>query len=172
MDGVGEAVHGLPVDGGGGVSRIGGGASRWCGCGDRVADRVVDRWLGGVDLWALVGASEAETHAANRAGDQLGSCWSLPTYYALNETKAAYENFETGSSVSKNGQWQPWSSERVETELAAGKPVFIDFTASWCLICQVNKKVATHTEATEALFEEHDVVALEADWTRYDSCDY
>ncbi len=90
-------------------------------------------------------------------------------YYVLNETKAAYDNFETGSSVSKNGQWQPWSSERVETELAAGKPVFIDFTASWCLICQVNKKVATHTEATEALFEEHDVVALEADWTRYDS---
>ncbi len=91
------------------------------------------------------------------------------TYYAINETKAAYDNFEAGSSVSRNGQWQPWSSERVETELAAGKPVFIDFTASWCLICQVNKKVATHTEATEALFEEHGVVALEADWTRYDS---
>jgi len=93
----------------------------------------------------------------------------VASYYAISETKAAYENFETGSSVSKNGQWQPWSSERVETELAAGKPVFIDFTASWCLICQVNKKVATHTQATEALFEEYGVVALEADWTRYDS---
>ena len=93
----------------------------------------------------------------------------VASYYAINETKAAYENFETGSSVSKNGQWQPWSSERVETELAAGKPVFIDFTASWCLICQVNKKIATHTQATEALFEEYGVVALEADWTRYDS---
>ena len=93
----------------------------------------------------------------------------VASYYAISETKAAYENFETGSSVSKNGQWQPWSSERVETELAAGKPVFIDFTASWCLICQVNKKVATHTQATEALFEKYGVVALEADWTRYDS---
>ena len=93
----------------------------------------------------------------------------VASYYAISETKAAYENFETGSSVSKNGQWQPWSSERVETELAAGKPVFIDFTASWCLICQVNKKIATHTQATEALFEEYGVVALEADWTRYDS---
>ena len=89
-------------------------------------------------------------------------------YYAINETKAAYDNFETGSSVSKNGQWQPWSAERVEAELAQGNSVFIDFTASWCLICQVNKKVATHTEATEALFEEYGVVALEADWTRYD----
>lgn len=91
------------------------------------------------------------------------------TFYAIKETTAAYDNFETGTSVSKNGQWQPWSAERVEAELAAGKPVFIDFTASWCLICQVNKKVATHTEATEALFEEYGVVALEADWTRYDS---
>ncbi len=91
------------------------------------------------------------------------------SYYAINETKAAYESFETGTSVSKNGQWQPWSGERVAAELAAGRPVFIDFTASWCLICQVNKKVATHTEATEALFEEYGVVALEADWTRYDS---
>jgi thiol:disulfide interchange protein DsbD len=89
-------------------------------------------------------------------------------YYAINETKAAYENFETGSSVSKDGQWQPWSAERVEAERAQGNPVFIDFTASWCLICQVNKQVATHTEATEALFEEYGVVALEADWTRYD----
>jgi thiol:disulfide interchange protein DsbD len=90
------------------------------------------------------------------------------TWYALNETKAAYATFETGSSVTDNGQWGAWSAERVEAELAQGNPVFIDFTASWCLICQVNKKVATHTEATEALFEEYGVVALEADWTRYD----
>jgi thiol:disulfide interchange protein/DsbC/DsbD-like thiol-disulfide interchange protein len=91
------------------------------------------------------------------------------TVYAIKETKTAYENFESGSSVAANGQWSPWSAERVAAELAEGRPVFIDFTASWCLICQVNKKVATHTEATEALFEEYGVVALEADWTRYDS---
>lgn len=90
------------------------------------------------------------------------------TATAINETKAAYESFETGGAVSKDGQWQPWSSARVTAELAAGKSVFIDFTASWCLICQVNKKVATHTAATEALFDEYGVVALEADWTRYD----
>lgn len=93
---------------------------------------------------------------------------SAATWYALSETKVAYANFETGSSVSESGQWAPWSAEVVEAELAEGNPVFIDFTASWCLICQVNKKVAMHTEATEALFEEYGVTALEADWTRYD----
>lgn len=90
------------------------------------------------------------------------------TWYAIKATKVAYDNFEIGSSVAENGQWAPWSAERVEAELAQGNPVFIDFTASWCLICQVNKKVATHTDATEALFDEYGVVALEADWTRYD----
>ena len=47
--------------------------------------------------------------------------------------------------------------------------MFIDFTASWCLICQVNKKVAIRTDATKALFEEYRVTAFEADWTRYDA---
>jgi len=91
------------------------------------------------------------------------------TWYALHATKLAYANFATGSSVLENGQWASWSAEAVEVELAQGKPVFIDFTASWCLICQVNKKVAIRTDATKALFEEYEVTAFEADWTRYDA---
>jgi thiol:disulfide interchange protein DsbD len=90
------------------------------------------------------------------------------TWYAIIETKTAYDGFETGSAVAEDGQWGAWSAERVEAELAQGHPVFVDFTASWCLICQVNKKVAIHTEATEALFAEYGIVAMEADWTRYD----
>ena len=68
-----------------------------------------------------------------------------------------------------SGQWGAWSSGRVEELLAEGRPVFVDFTATWCLICQVNKKVALRTDATESLFIERGIVALEADWTRYDS---
>jgi len=88
--------------------------------------------------------------------------------YAIQSTKAAYESFQ-GGSTTEDGQWQAWSSERVEAELAAGNPVFIDFTATWCLICQVNKKVALRTTETQTLFEEYGIVALEADWTRYDA---
>jgi len=82
----------------------------------------------------------------------------------VHTTKAAYANYTSGSQ-SEDGQWEPWSSERVEAELAAGNPVFIDFTATWCLICQVNKKVALRTDETRALFEAYGVVALEADLT-------
>jgi len=88
--------------------------------------------------------------------------------YGVGATKAAYLGFEV-SAPTEGAQWAAWSNERVETELAAGNPVFIDFTATWCLICQVNKKVALRTDATEALFKEYGVVTLEADWTRYDS---
>jgi thiol:disulfide interchange protein DsbD len=65
--------------------------------------------------------------------------------------------------------WEAWSKERVAAELAAGRPVFVDFTASWCLICQVNKRTALRTRATRELFETHEIVALEADWTTYDA---
>ncbi|HBR93144.1 MAG TPA: thiol:disulfide interchange protein [Opitutae bacterium] len=89
--------------------------------------------------------------------------WGIPA------TKAAYASYgENTAAADASGQWGPWSAEKVDALLAEGKPVFVDFTASWCLICQVNKKVALRTDATAALFEAEGIVALEADWTRYD----
>jgi thiol:disulfide interchange protein len=94
--------------------------------------------------------------------------WAL--YFGIQQTQVAYREYGADAYAGEaSGQWQAWSSERVEAELAAGRPVFVDFTASWCLICQVNKKLALRTEATEALFVERGIVALEADWTRRDS---
>ncbi|MEM7792126.1 MAG: protein-disulfide reductase DsbD domain-containing protein [Verrucomicrobiota bacterium] len=88
--------------------------------------------------------------------------------YGLGKAEAAFATYAERSEAEDGGQWGAWSREAVDEALAQGKPVFIDFTASWCLICQVNKKVALRTEATTSLFEEYDVVALEADWTRRD----
>lgn len=64
--------------------------------------------------------------------------------------------------------WQPWSAPRVTELRAAGRPVFVDFTAAWCISCQVNKQVALDTPTVARRFAELGVVALEADWTRYD----
>ena len=51
-------------------------------------------------------------------------------------------NSSAGSdSVAASG-WQPWSAEAVSRYQAQGRPVFVDFTASWCLSCQVNERVA------------------------------
>ncbi|NBB81275.1 MAG: thiol:disulfide interchange protein [Verrucomicrobia bacterium] len=89
--------------------------------------------------------------------------------WAMDATQAAYANFgERESTGDASGQWTDWSEEKVQANLAEGRPVFVDFTATWCLICQVNKKVALRTEATAELFEDYGIVALTADWTRYD----
>jgi thiol:disulfide interchange protein len=64
--------------------------------------------------------------------------------------------------------WQPFSPERVEELRAAGKPVFIDFTAAWCLSCQVNERVAFSSEDVQKEFSRLGIVALKADWTSRD----
>lgn len=61
--------------------------------------------------------------------------------------------------------WEPWSQERVDETLEAGKPVYIDFTATWCVTCQVNKKRA-YTREVVARMEELGVVAFKADKTK------
>ena len=65
--------------------------------------------------------------------------------------------------------WQEWSPERVAELTAQGRAVFVDFTAAWCVTCQVNKRVALNNAAVVAAFARADVVALRADWTRHDS---
>ena len=52
---------------------------------------------------------------------------------------------------------------------ATGQPVFLYFTADWCLTCKVNESVAIEREATRAAFEQAGVVAMRGDWTRRDA---
>ena len=63
---------------------------------------------------------------------------------------------------------QPFTETRLAEARAAGQPVFVWFTADWCLTCKVNERVAIEREATRKAFEEAGVVALVGDWTRRD----
>jgi thiol:disulfide interchange protein DsbD len=64
--------------------------------------------------------------------------------------------------------WQAWAPGRVEAELAAGHPVFVDFTAAWCITCQYNKKTTLGNADVLADMRAHQVTLLRADWTRRD----
>ncbi|HUJ75054.1 MAG TPA: thioredoxin family protein, partial [bacterium] len=61
--------------------------------------------------------------------------------------------------------WESWSPDRVDQLRAAGTPVFVDFTAQWCLTCQVNERVALRSAAAEHAFRNAGVATLKADWT-------
>lgn len=64
--------------------------------------------------------------------------------------------------------WQPWAPGRVDELVAAGRPVFVDFTAAWCVTCQYNKKTTLAQGEVLADFAGANFALLRADWTRRD----
>jgi thiol:disulfide interchange protein DsbD len=64
--------------------------------------------------------------------------------------------------------WLPFAQEEVEQTLAQGRPAFVDFTAAWCLTCQVNERVVLGTETVQSAFQDRNVTLFKADWTRQD----
>jgi thiol:disulfide interchange protein DsbD len=64
--------------------------------------------------------------------------------------------------------WQPWSEAAVAQSLAQGRPVFVDFTAAWCVTCQINKKSTLSNPKVLADFAARQVTLMRADWTRRD----
>jgi thiol:disulfide interchange protein DsbD len=65
--------------------------------------------------------------------------------------------------------WQDYAPERVSALVNAGRPVFVDFTAAWCVTCQVNKRLVLNTDTVRQAFARNDVALLRADWTRRDA---
>ena len=64
---------------------------------------------------------------------------------------------------------EPYSPARLAELRAEGRPVFVNYTAAWCVSCQVNDKVALSTHAVKAAFARHKVAYLKADWTKRDA---
>ena len=86
------------------------------------------------------------------------AAWSWP---ALRPGPAAQ------SAVAEHG-WQAWSPQAVQEARQAGRPVFVDFTAAWCVTCQYNKRTTLADPALLRDFQAKQVVLLRADWTRRD----
>jgi thiol:disulfide interchange protein DsbD len=67
-----------------------------------------------------------------------------------------------------SGPWQPFTPTAVSDLRGAGHPVFIDFTAAWCVTCQVNKRMVLNSPVIRDAFASHGVELVRADWTRRD----
>ena len=64
--------------------------------------------------------------------------------------------------------WQPYTEASFAAARATGDPVFIDFTAAWCLSCQVNERAVLRSKDVDELLVKDHGVLLKADWTQYD----
>jgi thiol:disulfide interchange protein len=65
-------------------------------------------------------------------------------------------------------EWQPYSEARVAELNAAGRPLLVNFTASWCLTCLVNERNAFSDAAVQEIFRDKKVVLMKGDWTNRD----
>jgi thiol:disulfide interchange protein DsbD len=65
--------------------------------------------------------------------------------------------------------WGNWSMQAEQDALASGRPVFVDFTAAWCITCQYNEQQVLAKPQVMQAFADKKVVLLRADWTRRDA---
>jgi thiol:disulfide interchange protein DsbD len=102
---------------------------------------------------------------ASRAKQIIALLFILATlglggWYFLGK-KFAHVGLETIDRIA----WVPFSKARVEEELAAGRSVFVDFTADWCITCKFNERTAINTPTIRALLKEKNITPIKADWT-------
>ena len=84
---------------------------------------------------------------------------------AVQRTPQGTDNVAVGVTRT---QWEPFTPELVAKYRSEGRPVFVDFTASWCLSCQVNERVVLNREDVQNRLKNSGVALLRADWTRHD----
>jgi thiol:disulfide interchange protein/DsbC/DsbD-like thiol-disulfide interchange protein len=75
---------------------------------------------------------------------------------------------ETAQAGPKLDEWQPYSAAKVAELSAAGRPLLVNFTASWCLTCLVNERNAFADAAVQEIFRDKKVALMKGDWTNRD----
>jgi thiol:disulfide interchange protein DsbD len=89
---------------------------------------------------------------------QHGAVW--PSYAVATTTQAG--------SAAAHLDYEPYSRERLAELQAEGRPVLVNYTAAWCVSCQVNDRVALSTEGVEKALARNHAAYLKADWTNRD----
>jgi thiol:disulfide interchange protein DsbD len=121
-------------------------------------------------IWLLSTRSDASRLLFGVLG---GAVILAGSYFALQGTWGAGPASTSGTLAASGygEQVEPvtWSQAAVDTALDSGQGVFVDFTASWCATCQLNKRTTLRKASVQAAFEARDVVFMIADFTRQDA---
>jgi thiol:disulfide interchange protein/DsbC/DsbD-like thiol-disulfide interchange protein len=133
--------------------------------------------LGGLILIALAAWAYQRSHSSSggskitvlvTAVASLLLAIILPVKFA--DTAAAAPTAGAAAAGSPGSdEWQPYSAARVAELQAAGKPLLVNFTASWCLTCLVNERNAFADSAVREIFRNKNVTLMKGDWTNRDA---
>ena len=121
--------------------------------------------LGGL---LLLSASVWARQHPTRATRWLGGVLAVVLVIGGAQFSHLLDESASSSTSASDATWQAWSDTAVAESLQAGRPVFVDFTAAWCVTCQINKKTTLSNPEVMADFAAHQVTLLRADWTRRD----
>ncbi|MEN9217122.1 MAG: protein-disulfide reductase DsbD family protein [Gloeomargarita sp. HHBFW_bins_162] len=89
----------------------------------------------------------------------LGFCLTLPAQLPDGQVATNIENRQTTV-------WEPFTPARLQQLRTQGRPVFVNFTAAWCVSCQVNERFVFSKPEVQQAFDRRGIVLLKADWTR------
>src|SRR4029079_8133268 len=81
--------------------------------------------------------------------------------YTLAATPAA--------TIAADLEYEPYTPERLAALQAEGRPVLVNYTAAWCVSCQVNDRLALSTRGVSEALKRDNAVYLKADWTKRDA---
>jgi thiol:disulfide interchange protein len=88
--------------------------------------------------------------------------------YALWQFPASDSGSARAGAGSIQAGWEPYSRAAIEQYRSQGRPVFVDFTARWCLSCQVNERVVLNRPDVRRRLHDSGIVLVRADWTKHD----
>lgn len=89
------------------------------------------------------------------------------SYLGIDSSTASVDSTIAKSSTAEQN-WEPYSETRLNELLGEGKPVFLNFTASWCISCLVNERVALSDVKVKETFRQQGIFYLKGDWTNRD----
>ena len=127
-------------------------------------------WLGALVVLAMIAVSALAWVGRNQPARRGTLSTMLAVFAGITAVVLVALPDPAPASIGKQNPLdaQAFSPQALADAQASGKPVFLYFTADWCLSCKVNESVAIEREATRAAFEQAGVITLRGDWTQRD----